>query len=101
MEQTILSKNFLDKFGPDICKTLIRRWIFDDSDEIEIMLHVTDLPQNFGMYQVVFLNSNVFSWIRGVLIQQKSYQKHTLGGSVTKQLSYSVVFKMYYLGMVK
>ena len=38
MEQTILSKNFLDKFGPDICKTLIKRWIFDDSDEIEIML---------------------------------------------------------------
>ena len=38
MEQATVSKNFLDKFGPDIYKTSIKRWIFDDSDEIEIWL---------------------------------------------------------------
>ena len=36
MEQKIVSKDFLEWFGLDIYKTLIKRYIFDDSNEFEI-----------------------------------------------------------------
>ena len=32
MEQEIKSKYFLDRLGIDVHKTLIKRWIFDNSD---------------------------------------------------------------------
>lgn len=38
MEEEIEGKYFLERFLPDIYKLLIKRWIFDYSDEIEIRL---------------------------------------------------------------
>ena len=32
MEQEIKSKDFLDRLGIDVHKTLIKRWVFDNSD---------------------------------------------------------------------
>ena len=34
MEQEIKGKGFLDRFGIDVHKILIKRWIFDNSNQI-------------------------------------------------------------------
>ena len=36
VEQDIVSKEFLERFWLHLYKTLFKRWIFDDSDEIEV-----------------------------------------------------------------
>ena len=38
VEQEILSEDFLERFGVDIYKTLIKRWVFGDSDKFQIRL---------------------------------------------------------------
>ena len=38
MDQEFVRKDFLERFGPDIYKTLITRWVFVDCDETDIRL---------------------------------------------------------------
>ena len=38
VEQEIVSKKFLERLGSHMYKTVIKRWVFDDPDEIEIRL---------------------------------------------------------------
>ena len=55
-EQEIVSKDFLEMYGPYIHKMLNKRWVFDDSDETEITLFFTDLSQQFEIYLVAFVH---------------------------------------------
>ena len=47
-------QRFIRKVWITYVQKLIRRWVFDGSDEIEIRLPFYDLSQHFGIYLAVF-----------------------------------------------
>ena len=49
----------MQRFESDVYETLIKRTIFDGSDEIEMKHHATDLFEYFGKYLVAFAYSDV------------------------------------------
>ena len=72
MEQEIVGKEFLEKFGQDMYKTLIERRVFDDSDDIEIRLPCYR-SLDLGIYLVTAIALKFFIlWIKGDLNNFKS-----------------------------
>ena len=72
MEEKIVSKKVLERFRPDIYK-FDQRWIFDDSDEIEIKLSCSRSFSTFWNISGDLFTEFFYSWIRGDLIFFKSF----------------------------
>ena len=78
VEEVILSRDILERFGPDIYKTLIKGQIFDEPNEIEIkpLCHgyfstFWNIPGGLCTYQFFC------EWIRGDTRYGKSISKQT------------------------
>ena len=74
-EQEIVSKDFLERFGPYIHKMLTKRWVFDDFDETEITL---------SFYRSFSTIRNIF----GGLCSRFSYLYHGHGPNLLKIVCY-------------
>ena len=62
------TRNHMQRSEPDICKSLIKRWILDDSDEIKIMLLCYRSFLTFRIY--IFIVVKCFkNWPIGFCLQ--------------------------------
>ena len=85
MEHGIVSNECLERFALHTYKMLIKRWIFDDPDEIEFSLFLLDLSQYFGIYLVAFALTFFYSWVRGDLKSWVKIESHLFTYQIWKQ----------------